>query len=168
MLSCKVIIVGDGGVGKTSICFRATQNTFTIDYRMTIGTGFFTYKTEVKGKIAALQIWDFGGQERFRTFLDRFAKGASGTILAFDLSDVESFLNLEKGWITFLKESAPTTPTMLIGTKNDLEHSVTKEMIDDFKAKCDMNIIGYWETSAKEGTNIHEFLNDLAKKIFNL
>ena len=166
LLSCKVIIVGDGGVGKTSICIRATQDSFKIDYKMTIGTGFFTYKTNINGKPAALQIWDFGGQERFRSFLDRFAKGASAAILAFDLNDLESFLKLEKTWMVFLKESAPDTPIMLIGTKCDLPHAVTQEMIEELKAKPESNIFAYWHTSALGGTNIHEFLDDLAESVF--
>ncbi|MFX1534136.1 MAG: Rab family GTPase [Promethearchaeota archaeon] len=166
MLSCKVIIVGDGGVGKTSVCVRATQDSFKIDYKMTIGTGFFTYRTNVNGRPAALQIWDFGGQKRFRLFLDRFAKGASAAILAFDLNDIESFFRLEKTWMVFLKESAPNTPIMLIGTKCDLPHAVTQEMIDEFRARPERKIVAYWHTSALHGTNVQEFLDHLAEIVF--
>ena len=159
----KVLIIGDGGVGKTAICFRATQNTFANDYKMTIGTAFFTYQREIDGDSVILQLWDFGGQERFRHFLDSFARGANGVMLAFDVSNVESFLGLDNSWVPFLQKNLSGVPVMFISTKSDLEAEVTDEMIKEYMEGSELNFVGYMPTSSMEGKNVHESFEELVR-----
>ncbi|MFX0092097.1 MAG: Rab family GTPase [Candidatus Hodarchaeota archaeon] len=165
MLSFKVIVVGEENSDKTNICFHSTQNTFAEDYKLTVGTGFFTYRREIDGRDIALQLWDFGEQERFRTFLARFAKGARGAVLAFDGTDIESFLALHRVWIPFLRENLPTVPVMLISTKCDQVPLVPEHLIEDLMASSEVQFCGYCPTSVRNGTNINELFETLTRAI---
>jgi GTP-binding nuclear protein Ran len=81
----KIIAAGDGGVGKTTMFRKYITGQFDFETKMTIGVEIFNKDHVIEnGRIAALQLWDFGGQERFRFFLDNFVLGANGVFLMFD------------------------------------------------------------------------------------
>ncbi|MHA1758100.1 MAG: Rab family GTPase, partial [Promethearchaeota archaeon] len=87
----KVITAGEGGVGKTTLLHKFVEGKFKIDTKMTIGVGFFLKDITLEnGKTYSLQLWDFGGQELFRPFLDSYALGANGAILMFDLTRMDT------------------------------------------------------------------------------
>ena len=90
----KVIILGDSGVGKTSLLNRYVNNKFDNRYQATIGADFRTKETEVEGTLVTLQIWDTAGQERYQSLGSAFYRGADACLLVFDLSSQESFRNL--------------------------------------------------------------------------
>ncbi|MFX0091533.1 MAG: GTP-binding protein [Candidatus Hodarchaeota archaeon] len=167
----KVIIVGEGGVGKTSLCIRATQNSFPASYRLTIGTGFFTCRLqldELKHRIA-LQIWDFGGQKQFASILDAFTRNTTGAILTFDISSISSFVSAQEHWLPFLKRTVAGVPVVLVSTKDDLAAEVPKKEIETLlKNERESNVLKftkYIQTSAKTGKNVKECLLELAKSI---
>jgi small GTP-binding protein len=83
----KVIVVGEGGVGKTTLINRFATNKFSEDTKITIGASFYAFENDVNGSDAPvkLQVWDFGGEKRFRFILPSYCQGAHGVIFAFDL-----------------------------------------------------------------------------------
>jgi small GTP-binding protein len=94
----KILVIGDGGVGKTSLITRFTDLRFNQSYTATIGVDFKSKVIEHDGKTIKLQIWDTAGQERFRNITQAYYRGATGILLTFSLTDLRSFQNIEK-WI---------------------------------------------------------------------
>lgn len=123
---------------------------------MTVGTGFFTYRNEINGTNVALQLWDLAEQNQFRFFLDRFAYGARGAILAFDASNIDSFLALERTWIPFLETNLPHAPVILISTRGEDENQVTDEMVIDLIANSILEFCGYYSISIQDRSNANE------------
>ncbi|MFX0060950.1 MAG: Rab family GTPase [Candidatus Hermodarchaeota archaeon] len=173
----KVIIVGEGGVGKTSMCMRATRNTFCADYKLTIGTAFFSHEFDLKEIDAnvAIQIWDLGGQKKFGSILRSFTQNAKGAILAFDISSMDSFSEIVNRWKPFLKSTLPDVPVVLASTKHDLpveeriiSEGLIREFIETEQKSNGLNIISYLPTSSKFGLNVHECFTELAKAILKI
>ena len=161
----KIIVGGDGGVGKTTMLHRYIEGTFLFDSKMTIGADIFHKIITLKeGPACSLQLWDFGGQERFRIILDSFVKGAAGAFLMFDLTVYNSFNNLPK-WVKIVRKDDPTIPILLLGSKYDLLDSITVD--DEFARQFveENNISGYCKVSSKTGYNINEVFESLVSTI---
>jgi Ras-related protein Rab-1A/Rab family protein len=174
--SYKVVLLGGGGAGKTCLFNRYCFNSFSMNTELTIGLNFHsTYLSvkirrnsrEYKQKYISNAIFDFGGQERFRSLIPKFLEGASGAFLVFDSLSYSSFNQLEY-WYNLLHNNTPhRIPTLLIGCKGDLLENasdmevVTKEYIDDFINKKEID--GYFLTSAKENINILEAFKKINK-----
>ncbi len=171
----KIIILGEGGVGKTTLLHRYVSNIFLDSTKMTVGTDFFIKKVDISIDNAdkyqiTLLLWDFAGQERFRFILNEYIRGAEGIILAFDLSRVATLYRI-KNWIGLLKEGGvwgdSKTKFFLLGTKKDLitEDSIiiSSEEIEKFREK--FNVDSYFETSSQNGLGVEEFFNFLAKRM---
>ncbi|MCD6485181.1 MAG: GTP-binding protein, partial [Candidatus Odinarchaeota archaeon] len=171
-ITVKLITVGDTGVGKTSMLIRYLQGVFPDPDKLksTIGVAFFSkdFYIDDNVKIVA-QIWDFAGQERFREFMKKMFRGTRGGILVFDLSNRMTLDDLESFWIPQIQEIAGVKfspeseiPFILVGNKKDLidtndtlalSNAPTREEI---KRVIDKYGFEYFETSAKNGTNIGE------------
>ncbi|MHA1230149.1 MAG: Rab family GTPase [Candidatus Helarchaeota archaeon] len=153
----KVIIAGPGGVGKTAMLMRFTKGVFIENTKMTIGVDFSAVKikasTSLGERVITLQIWDFGGEERFRFILPGYCAGASGAILCFDLTNPETFESLPE-WLDLIRSKVPDIPIILVGTKSDLvdERKIDRELAEQ-KMK-EWGLSGYIETSSKSGENI--------------
>lgn len=170
-LTYKVIIGGDASVGKTTMLKRYVEGQF-VDTKMTIGVDIMQKILPLEdGLKVSLQLWDFGGQQHFRFFLDGFVHGANGAFLMFDLTNMSSFNNLEE-WVKIIRKENPTLPIVLIGSKLDLEEIIVinDEMVKDAKEK--FNIADYLKISSKTGYNINEafivLTNEIRKYIANL
>lgn len=173
----KIVIAGQTSVGKTSLVLRFTQDKFT-ETKSTIGVGFAIkdVHTERSGKIR-LQIWDFAGEERFRTLLGPFCTGAAGAILLHDLTDPDTFTKLDD-WIRIVRSNTGDlvaggekhpVPVLLAGAKKDLVHgprSVPREQIDAFMKKH--GITAYFEISSKTGENVEDVFSILVKAMLDL
>ena len=94
----KYIIIGDTGVGKSCLLLQFTDQRFRQQHDLTIGVEFGSRTVEIQDKKIKLQIWDTAGQERYRTITKAYYKGADGILVVFDLTDKESFLNVD-GWL---------------------------------------------------------------------
>ncbi|MFX1251647.1 MAG: Rab family GTPase [Promethearchaeota archaeon] len=162
-LRFKVIMVGQGEVGKTALCIRLTQRKFQLDYHLTIGTSYFVHKVTTPENEILLQIWDFSGQEHFVSILGPFTKGAHGVLLVFDLTNKRSLVTLETFWLPFLQQNLPHLPTFLIGTKQDLEEEreVEDAQIKMFQEKIPHFIL-YLSTSAKLDINVSEAFQQIS------
>ena len=166
----KIIMLGDGGSGKTCLTNRYCFNIFE-DTKLTIGLSFNSYTVlaeEENGtqfKIG-LSIWDFGGQIRFRPLLPQFINGASGALFVYDGLTVHSLLNLEKEWYPLVQDNARDIPSLLVGTKNDLKENINlidPEIIE--QCRKDMDSKKAYTTSSKTGLNVRNIFNDLIVEI---
>ena len=126
----KVIIIGDSGVGKTNLITRFCENSFKDSYVATIGVDFKIKTLSVGDRRYKLQIWDTAGQERFKNITQTYYKGAAGIILAYSISDRNSFENVER-WINQIDTHAPSDVSkILIATKSDLSDSRQISLIE--------------------------------------
>ncbi|MBN1803080.1 MAG: GTP-binding protein [Candidatus Lokiarchaeota archaeon] len=161
----KIIVAGDGGVGKTTLLKRFVDGTFDINTKMSIGVDLHQkYVTIGENFTCNLMIWDLGGQEQFRFLLDRFIDGASGALLMFDMTRVQTLYNLDE-WIKLSRSQDPNLPCVLVGGKEDL-------MMDQFYAEDkaiqymeENNLLDYIRTSSKTGDNINEAIEILVRGI---
>jgi small GTP-binding protein len=161
----KILLLGDGGVGKTSLLRRFIHNTFDVDYHSTIGVQFMTKIIKFHNKNVKLVIWDIAGQSKHTTYRHLYYKAANGVILVYDLTRENSFYNLPK-WIKDAKESVgPDMKIAIFGNKEDLEH---QRVIPTYAGQNYANQIGstiFAETSAKSGYNVEVAFLDLAKAL---
>jgi Ras-related protein Rab-1A len=162
----KIIVIGDGRVGKTSLTFRFSTGTFRQHYLMTIGVEFAVKMLEVNGKMVKLQIWDTGGQERFSYIRPLYYRGAVGALLCFDLTNDESFMHIPN-WINEARKYCGVIPMVLVGTKQDLEseRQITKERAEAYAKQLN---IPYYETSSKTGIAVTDVFAALSKSIITL
>ena len=159
----KIVVAGDGGVGKTSLLNRYVSETFLTAMKMTIGTDFFSKVMERQNSVVKLQLWDFGGEKRFRFLLPGYCKGARGVLLAFDLNDFTTLMSLDE-WIQIIKENTIDPKIILVGTKVDIAGGVMEEeFIRDFCEKH--NIHEFIPTSSKTGKNVDFVFQELVDRI---
>ncbi|TNM89985.1 hypothetical protein fugu_004219 [Takifugu bimaculatus] len=153
----KLLIIGDSGVGKSSLLLRFADNTFSGSYITTIGVDFKIRTVEINGEKVKLQIWDTAGQERFRTITSTYYRGTHGVIVVYDVTSAESFVNLSDAWSGFF-------PQLAVGNKNDDPNSKVVETTDAQKFAEQMGI-NLFETSAKENLNVEEMFNCITELV---
>ena len=162
----KLLTAGDGGVGKTTLLRRFVEGTFSAETKMTIGVEFHLKELDIDGNHCTLQLWDFGGQERFRFLLESYVLGAKGALLMFDLTRITTLENLQQ-WINIVRKGDPNLPVLFLGTKLDL---VTEIMVDNDYAKSflnEFNMIDYLKISSKTGENVGKAFDILTRKILD-
>ncbi|MFX0086045.1 MAG: GTP-binding protein [Candidatus Hodarchaeota archaeon] len=181
MLLAKIVLLGDGAVGKTSMRNRYMGKQFTQDYIMTIGADFGVYSTEIQTdegpKSIKFTIWDLAGQPRYNTVREVYYRGSHGALVIYDISRRETLINLKK-WISELWEhSGRIVPILLIGNKVDLrEHLIetiskeegaafTEEIKKLMESRGILSTCHNLETSAKTGENISLAFELLGKQI---
>ena len=162
----KIVLIGDGAVGKTSLILKYINNTFTENYIPTLGVNFMTRDLELEGTEGArLIIWDIGGQATWKAKLPLYLKGSDGAIIIFDLTRPASFLNLSD-WIARIHTIiSPETPFVVVGNKNDLKNlrKVKEKEVKKFLKKQPYNF--YFESSAKTGENVDTFFEKIASEV---
>jgi len=164
----KVIILGDSGVGKTSLMNQYVNRKFSIQYKATIGADFLTKEVYVDERNVTMQIWDTAGQERFQSLGVAFYRGADCCVLVFDVNNVKSFETLDSWRDEFLIQASPRDPEhfpfVVLGNKVDVED--TKRMVFQKRALTwcqSKGNIPYFETSAKENINVEQAFQTVAK-----
>lgn len=164
----KVLTAGDGGVGKTTLLERYVNNRFIADTSMTIGVQFQLRNISFGGVEATLQIWDFGGQDRFRFLLPTYANGAKGALLLFDLTRMNTTFSLEESWLPIVRKEDPELPVVLVGTKLDMVDPSNLMIDEDFGEEfCKShNLQGFIKTSSKTGEQVNDAFMMLVKAIF--
>ena len=163
----KTLIAGDASVGKTTLVHRFVKEEFIDTTTMTIGVEFFLKEIELdKNLTCHLQIFDIGGQERFRYMVKDYIPGARGALLLFDTTSWKSFVNIDK-WTQLLRIYDRDLPILLVATKYDLkEYSMVADYYAELKQK-QLNMIDYVKTSSKTGLNINKGFNILTQHIVN-
>ena len=149
----KFVLVGDSGVGKSSLLFRFAENTFTDSFINTIGVDFRSRTLEIDGKKAKLQIWDTAGQERFRTITSTYYRGAQGIILVYDVTNYASFENIQDWLHDVEKGTDENAKLCLIGNKADLVETKCVSTEEGLAYAKSVNI-DFMECSAKTASNV--------------
>lgn len=163
----KIILAGSGGCGKTTLLNRYTTGQFNTDTKMTIGVDFAVHHLDLRNDngSATLQIWDFGGEERFRTMLASFCQGASGALLFFDLLRTHTFYELNE-WLEIIRRNTRSIPIILLGAKYDLIESPGDLNIDPQQIMSFIKynkINGYLSISSKTGLNVNQSFDKLTE-----
>jgi small GTP-binding protein len=162
--SFKIVVVGDGGVGKSTMIQRLITGQF-IPMKITIGTDLATYKLNIDNIDIRLQIWDFAGEKRFRYFLPNYSRGAQGCLLCFDVSRYSSFQNLPE-WYNVVKTNAPNSVFVLVGGKVDLAEMKRAVKIEEAESfQKEFNIQPFFETSSKTGENNNIIFETITREI---
>lgn len=163
----KIILLGDIAVGKTSVLSRFTKNSFSEDYKCSVGVDLQSKKVFIDEKTGVFLIfWDTCGEERFKSVSRQYYRDANGIILVFDLTNRISFENLH-GWIIDIRNfGMKNVDICILGNKVDNE---SKRVVSFIEAKdyAQSQSCSYFEVSAKLGTNITLAFESLAKSLIN-
>ena len=167
-LKIKVTVIGDGGVGKTSLIQKFTQGKFQTDYIKTIGAQLTHYETEIDGYRIELMFWDIAGQDNFHFLRPSFYRSSKAVIIVYSLEEnnlgERSFDHITS-WYEDVKEFCGEIPAVIFANKVDLidEQSLDKEKIQNLVTEH--NFLGYYITSAKTGQGLDHAFNALSKEI---
>lgn len=163
-IEAKVVVLGNQGVGKTSLILRRVGNSFTQDIAPTVGAGFFSFSMVVDSYYIKLQVWDTAGQERFHSMAPMYYRGANAAIIVYDITSEKSFEEAKK-WIQELKAHTEESMVMcIVGNKCDLSE---RRAISQQKGESLAQDIGahFVETSASENVGIKEAFAKLAQSV---
>ena len=160
----KIVIIGDSGVGKSCMLLRFADNEFTDSYISTIGVDFKIKTLNVEGTNVKLQIWDTAGQDRFRTITSSYYRHAQGIIIAYDITDRQSFSNVQKWLEEITRYATEDVAKLIVGNKCDLE-SERVVKFEDGKQMANSFDIPFIETSAKSSTNVINAFMEMATTI---
>ncbi len=159
----KILLIGDMGVGKTSIISKYVDDRFNSYHLSTIGIDFKTKYLKVNNQKYKLQIWDTAGQERFRTITSSYYRGAHGIIIIFDSSIEDGFKNVSD-WLENLDRYLTNRNPIkfLVSNKCDKKSKVNLTEIKKFATDHDLN---FYQTSTKTGEGLHRMFSDLTAKM---
>ncbi len=154
----KIMIFGEKSSQKTSLIYRYISGIFAEDLKLTIGVDFYSKIVNFEEKKVKMQIWDFGGEERFRFLLSQYCKGADGAILLYSITN-RNTLNHLPDWVQIIRENARDIPIVLAGTNLDLEDSRNISYAEGLQVSRDYDLNGFMEVSSKTGENVEKLFN---------
>ena len=163
----KVLLIGNSSVGKSSLLLRFVDNQWNDLFVPTIGVDFKIRTMEIDNKNVKLQIWDTAGQERFKNITASYYRGAHGIFVVYDISDTESFKNINNWLIEIEKNANKNVYKILVGNKCDLEdkRTVSYQQGKELAETYGMQFI---ETSAKSNTNVDEAFQLLGREVMKM
>ena len=162
-ITIKVLILGDSDVGKTSLLQKYNNNDFLGQSLPTIGVECYSSILINGNQKYNIQLWDTSGQERFKSLVKSFFRGAHGIIFTYDITNRESFINI-KHWIENANSESSNFKKIIIGNKIDLEINRTVSF-NELKEFAESYQCNYFETSAKSGKNIEKAILNLINQI---
>lgn len=162
----KGLLIGDSGVGKSTILSRYTDDKFDDRYISTIGVDFNIKTIPTKYGVTKLQLWDTAGQERFRTITTSYYRGSHMIIVCYDITDKKSFTNLKNWFDEIINYAGNNTYIILCGTKSDLEKN-RKVTYDEGLNYAHEKAVKFIETSSKNNTNINELFDIIVNDILS-
>ena len=153
----KLIMVGDKGVGKTSLLERFAKDedfVFSEEVPTTVGVDFRSKIIELDGETTKLQIWDTAGDERFRSITNAYFRGARGVLIVYDVTNRDSFNNVQPGHYKMAKDRAGDEIRIgMVGNKSDLSDKRAVTFGQGKELATDLGVL-FMETSVKEGQNV--------------
>ena len=147
----KIILVGDGGVGKTSSIKRYVFDEFILDYKATIGSNIYVKDLNYKDRNVKLTIWDIAGQQQWETMRPVYYRGAQGVIGMYDVTNEESYKNLLNIWYDELKILKGNFKSIIFGNKTDLGD---KDFPKNPELEKKFGSVDHLKISAKNGENV--------------
>ncbi|MGQ4833458.1 MAG: Rab family GTPase [Candidatus Asgardarchaeia archaeon] len=160
----KIVTIGDPAVGKTSLVLRYTKNTFSEQYIVSLGVNFLSKVIKVNGESILLQIWDTGGQERFKVLRLAYYKGADGGLIVYDVTSKETFEKVDE-YYEELRSICGDIPIALVGNKVDLQDNREVSREEGMKKANELKLL-FFETSAKENINVEKAFGELAHVVY--
>jgi small GTP-binding protein len=155
----KVVIVGDGTVGKTTLVRRYCEGKFHASRVATIGVDFHTQHVQLPTGRVKLSIWDMAGQERFQVVREQFYRGSRAAALVFDVTSSVTLINLRR-WREEVLQAVPDQKLVVVGNKIDLERAVNTPIGQAFASYVGA---AYLETSALTGEGVSHLFETLAE-----
>jgi len=161
-VAIKVVVVGNGAVGKSSMIQRYCKGIFTRDYKKTIGVDFLERQIEVNGEDVRLMLWDTAGQEEFDAITKSYYRGAQACVLAFSTVDRASYEAIES-WKKKVQDEVGNIPMVLVQNKIDLvdEAVVTPEEAEEMAKRLKLR---FYRTSVKEDLNVNDVFKYLTDR----
>ena len=166
----KIVVIGDGAVGKTSLIKKFTKGTFEKDYVKTIGAQLSKYNKEINGDMIRLIFWDIAGQADFNFLHHLFYKEAKAAIIVYSLETTDlgknSFINIPK-WYSELSKYCNEIPVVLFANKADLVEipNISIDRVQEIVKKY--NFFNYYITSAKRGEGVIPAFNAIIDELYN-
>ena len=160
----KYVVIGDSGVGKSNILLRYINNTFSEEFKTTVGVEFGAKNIEVNNNIYRIQIWDTAGQENFRSIARAYYKNSVCACIVYDITNRSSFQSIQSWIDDCSKQTSKTVLLLLIGNKSDLKDMREVQYEEGEKFAKLHNMI-FLETSAKTGENISSIFEESVKQI---
>ena len=165
-VSFKIVIIGDSGVGKTSLSIKGVRNEYEDYYTPTIGFEFFSLFIRINNIVIKLYIWDTCGQEVYKSLTTNFFRNSSLAIIMYAINDRKSYINVES-WLNEIKTASnPDEKLFLIGNKCDLEELRQVKTEEAHKFSVENGFDYFIETSAKTGFNAQEIFIHAAKELY--
>ena len=164
-ITLKILLIGDSYVGKTSLLLQYIERECPENHMATIGVEFRDKIIQIDNKKVKLQVWDTSGQERYRSITKNFYRNADGVMFVCDVTKEKTFDNI-KNWLIDSEQNSNNSnfKKILVGNKIDLkeERAIDTQQLQNFANKKEMN---FYETSAKDGTNVDLIFTELAQLI---
>ncbi|KAF0984101.1 hypothetical protein FDP41_008016 [Naegleria fowleri] len=161
----KIVVIGDSAVGKSSLIVRFAKNEFKFNTKPTIGVDFASKDITYDSKCILGHIWDTAGQEKYQATAPALYRGALGAMIVFDISNRQSFENLER-WLTQLKKyGEPDCVNIIVGNKSDLQH-LRQVSVEEASQYAQKHGAYYMETSALNASNVEKAFSSLLQNIY--
>ncbi len=164
----QLIMVGESGVGKTSLIRRYTNNIFNTNHLETIGIEFFNKEERINDQIIQIKLWDTAGQEIFHSLTKNFYRKADGIIIVYDITNKESFERIQD-WVKSVYDNTDTykeIQMIIVGNKIDLEER--REVSKEEGLKIGKYFeIDFFEASAKNAEGVRNFMIKIIEDILN-
>lgn len=159
----KVVLMGDSGVGKTSLVLQLSEHVFRTITKPTVGSGCIDKRINTPSGPVKLNIWDTAGEERYRSVTSLYSQGAAAFVLVFDVSDQQSFDSIPEWIDTFHQTSDASCLVYVVGNKNDIpDRAVTDAQAIEW---CQQRGYPYFDVSAKTGEGVELVFTDIAEKL---
>ncbi|CAF4885421.1 unnamed protein product, partial [Rotaria sp. Silwood1] len=156
-LICKLVLIGDVAVGKSSLATRLCHNTFDRNYKATIGVDFEVERFLILGVPISLQIWDTAGQERFKCIAAAYYRGAHVIIAVFDMNDLDTLKSAER-WINEALQTTITDNPLIFLTDNKI-HAKIEQTARIIAKRVNAE---FWSVSSLTGDQVEEFFKRVA------
>jgi len=148
----KIVFIGDISVGKTSIINQFIEDKFKDAYDPSIGIDFASKTLRFKGRFVKLQIWDTAGQEKYKSLIPSYIRGAAIVFIVYDITNRDSYDNLSN-WVNFIEKLQRPNVLVICGNKTDMETERQINIEEGMKISEESNAL-FYEVSAKDNTNI--------------
>ena len=159
----KIVVIGDGAVGKTSLIARFAEKTFKAEYKPTLGTNIIIKELQIESNSIKLLLWDIAGQAKWRDVRHLYYRGAQGCIVVYDVTRPATFDSVPE-WYKDLIKFSGAVPRILLANKVDLTDIRKIQQEDGLKMAEEM-AAEYYETSAKDGTQVNEAFEKISELI---